>query len=145
MKKANVAFIESMVDNCQSFNFPGTNTTVVCLTMKNGHTFTGESTCALTEDFDPQYGEQKAREDALSKAISAHNYHIKETEANDAHSSLGTLEDYIKRSGETEFLVKVEDFEDVEQDMYSIRNADEENEGQILVFTLQANRVKVTG
>jgi len=47
--------------------FPGSNTTVCLLTLKNGYTVTGESACASPENFDKEVGREVAFKDARNK------------------------------------------------------------------------------
>lgn len=47
--------------------FPGSQTTVCCLTLENGFTVTGESACASPENFDKELGRKIARKNAREK------------------------------------------------------------------------------
>jgi hypothetical protein len=47
--------------------FPGSNTTVCLLTLKNGYTVTGESACATPENFDAEVGREVAFKHARDK------------------------------------------------------------------------------
>ena len=47
--------------------FPGSNTTVCLLTLKNGFTVTGESVCADPTNFDAEIGREVAFKDARNK------------------------------------------------------------------------------
>lgn len=47
--------------------FPGTCLTVCALTLKNGFVVTGESACAVPENFDSEIGKNVARANAREK------------------------------------------------------------------------------
>ena len=47
--------------------FPGSNTTVCLLTLKNGYTVTGESACVDPANFDEEIGREVAFKDARNK------------------------------------------------------------------------------
>ena len=47
--------------------FAGSCLTVCCLTLKNGFTVTGESACALPENFDAEIGQKIAKAKARDK------------------------------------------------------------------------------
>ena len=47
--------------------FPHTTLTVVCVTLKNGFTITGESACVDPVNFDKAIGEKYALENAIQK------------------------------------------------------------------------------
>jgi hypothetical protein len=47
--------------------FPGSNTTVCLLTMKNGFTVVGESSCVDPTNFDEEIGREVAYKDARNK------------------------------------------------------------------------------
>ena len=53
------------------YMFPGTMLTVACITLANGFTISGESTCAEANaaNFSATAGERYALQDALGKAI----------------------------------------------------------------------------
>jgi len=54
--------------------FPGTTTTVCCLTLKNGYTVVGESACASPENFDEELGRKIARDNARNKIWALEGY-----------------------------------------------------------------------
>ena len=54
--------------------FPGTQTTVCLLTLKNGYTVLGESACASPEDFDEELGRKIAKDDARAKIWMLESY-----------------------------------------------------------------------
>ncbi|WP_339636173.1 Gp49 family protein [uncultured Sulfitobacter sp.] len=47
--------------------FPGTCLTVCCLTLKNGFNVTGESACAIPQNFNAEIGQTIARKNAREK------------------------------------------------------------------------------
>jgi hypothetical protein len=57
--------------------FPGTTTTVCCLTLKNGFTVIGESACASPENFDAEIGQRIARDNARSKIWALEGYALR--------------------------------------------------------------------
>ena len=59
--------------------FPGTQTTVCMLTLKNGFTVLGESACASPENFDEELGRKIARSNARDKIWMLEGYLLKET------------------------------------------------------------------
>lgn len=61
------ADIEAEILAQQVHVFPGTMLTVVCLTLRNGFTVTGESACASPENFDAEIGLKIARANATAK------------------------------------------------------------------------------
>lgn len=62
----------------QSYVFPGTTTTVVCLTLRNGFTVIGESACASPENFDAELGIRLAHADAQRKIWQLEGYALKD-------------------------------------------------------------------
>ena len=59
--------ISGMCMNDQYYRFPNTNTTVCCITLFNGFTVTGESSCVSDENFDEDVGKNIAFENARDK------------------------------------------------------------------------------
>jgi len=47
--------------------FPGTCLTICCLTLKNGFNVTGESACAIPQNFNAEIGQTIARKNAREK------------------------------------------------------------------------------
>jgi len=62
----------------QYYVFPGAQTTVCLLTLKNGFTVTGESACASPENFDIELGRKIARENARNKIWMLEGYLLKQ-------------------------------------------------------------------
>lgn len=58
--------------------FPGTTTTVCCLTLRNGYTVIGESACASSANFDADFGRRLARENARNKIWQLEGYLLRE-------------------------------------------------------------------
>ena len=58
--------------------FPGTTTTVCCLTLRNGFTVIGESAAASPENFNEKIGADVARENARRKIWALEGYLLKE-------------------------------------------------------------------
>lgn len=58
--------------------FPGTTTTVCCLTLKNGFTVVGESACASPENFDEELGRKIAYKNAREKIWQLEGYLLRE-------------------------------------------------------------------
>jgi hypothetical protein len=59
--------IEAAIQNEQYYVFPGTTTTVCCLTIKYGFTVIGQSACVDPDNFNAEIGKEIAREDAVNK------------------------------------------------------------------------------
>lgn len=57
--------------------FPGTTTTVCCLTMYNGFTVVGHSACASPENFDEEIGRRIAREEARRQIWALEGYALR--------------------------------------------------------------------
>ena len=58
--------------------FPGSQTTVCCLTLQNGFTVTGESACASPENFNEELGRKIARGHARDKIWALEGYLLKQ-------------------------------------------------------------------
>ena len=58
--------------------FEGSQTTIACLTLKNGFTVTGESACASPENFNAEIGQKIARENARNKIWQLEGYLLKQ-------------------------------------------------------------------
>lgn len=58
--------------------FPGTTTTVCCLTLKNGFTVVGEAAAASPENFNVEIGQKIAREKAREKIWALEGYLLKQ-------------------------------------------------------------------
>jgi hypothetical protein len=58
--------------------FPGTQTTVCCLTLHNGFTVTGESACASPENFNAELGRNISRDHARDKIWALEGYRLKQ-------------------------------------------------------------------
>ena len=58
--------------------FPGSNTTVCLLTLKNGYTVTGESACVDPANFDEEIGREVAFKDARNKLWPLLGFSLKE-------------------------------------------------------------------
>jgi len=72
------ALIDDCIKHWQYYVFPGTTTTICCLTLKNGFTVTGESACASPENFDREIGEKIAFENARNKIWLLEGYLLKQ-------------------------------------------------------------------
>jgi hypothetical protein len=59
------------------FVFPGTTTTVCCLTLRNGYTTIGTSACVDPDNFNAEIGERYALEDAAEKVWDLEGYALK--------------------------------------------------------------------
>ena len=72
------ADVEAAVLAEQFHIFPGTTTTVCCLTLRNGFTVIGESACASPGNFDAEIGRRIARENAKQKIWALEGYRLRE-------------------------------------------------------------------
>ena len=70
--------IDQTISSEQFHVFEGSQTTVCCLTLKNGFTVIGESACASPENFDEEIGKKIARENARNKIWPLEGYLLKE-------------------------------------------------------------------
>lgn len=59
--------INNSVKEVQFYRFPGTTTTVCLVTLFNGFSVTGESSCASPENFDEEIGNGAALSNAKNK------------------------------------------------------------------------------
>jgi hypothetical protein len=55
-------------------HFPGTTAMVCCLTLYNGFTVLGTSTCICADTFDEEIGRRLAREQAVRKVLELEGY-----------------------------------------------------------------------
>lgn len=72
------AGLNRLVTTEQYYRFPGTTLTVCCLTMTNGYYASGESACALPEDFDELTGRICAREKAMRTIWDLEAYRLRQ-------------------------------------------------------------------
>lgn len=70
--------IEESIKLAQFYIFPGTTTTICCLTLQNGFTVLGESACASPANFDKELGEKIAKQNAKEKIWALEGYLLKE-------------------------------------------------------------------
>lgn len=70
--------IDKKIVREQYYVFPGTTTTVCCLTLKNGATVVGESACVSKENFNAEIGGKVAYEKAREKIWELEGYLLKE-------------------------------------------------------------------
>ena len=76
--RLNPEHINATIVEEQYHVFPGTTTTVCCLTLKNGFTVTGESASASPENFDEAIGKTIAFDNARNKIWQLEGYLLKE-------------------------------------------------------------------
>jgi len=69
---------EAQIDECvvdEKYHvFPGTTTTVCCLTLRNGYSVIGESACASWNNFNEELGRKIARDNARGKIWALEGY-----------------------------------------------------------------------
>ena len=70
--------IDEVVMRMDSHVFPDSQLTVVCLTLENGFTVTGESACASPENFDAEIGIKIAVANAKNKIWALEGYLLKQ-------------------------------------------------------------------
>ena len=68
------ADIEKLVYHAGYYVFPGTTTTVCCLTLLDGFNSVGSSACLDEGSFDPEIGRKVAYDNALSKVWDLEGY-----------------------------------------------------------------------
>jgi hypothetical protein len=73
--------------------FPGTTTTVCLITLKNGFTLTGESSCADPSNFDEKIGREVAFKEARNKLWPLLGFMLKESLARNKPEA-GEYQDY---------------------------------------------------
>jgi len=59
--------INSEILDIQYYVFPGTTTTVACVTLRNGYSVTGEAACIDGDEFNPTIGQELALDRAKAK------------------------------------------------------------------------------
>ncbi|MGL5388958.1 MAG: Gp49 family protein [Serratia sp. (in: enterobacteria)] len=77
MNKVTIEHIESLIEKEWYVVVPETTTTVCALTLKNGFTLIGESSCVDPSNFDKELGEKYARETAVNKIWPLEGYLLK--------------------------------------------------------------------
>lgn len=70
--------IDEQIVSAQYHVFPGTTTTVCCLSLVNGYTVVGTSACASPENFDREMGELIARRNAREQIWALEGYALRE-------------------------------------------------------------------
>lgn len=65
--RLNPNLVNGLIKSADYYHFPGTTTTVCCITMINGGTVTGESACVSIENFNADIGRSVAFENAREK------------------------------------------------------------------------------
>ena len=70
--------IDNKIKSSMYHQFPGTNTTVCCLTLENGYTVVGHSACASDANFDKNIGERLAYDHAKNQIWALEGYVLKE-------------------------------------------------------------------
>lgn len=70
--------IDDLRTDEQYHQFPGTTTTVCCITLHNGYTIVGSSACIDPLTFDAKVGRELAMKDAMSKVWELEGYLLKE-------------------------------------------------------------------
>lgn len=66
-KRVTPAMLDQEIVKEDYYVFPGTTLTICLLTLKNGFSVTGESACAVPENFDAELGRKIARDNAKQK------------------------------------------------------------------------------
>ncbi len=76
--RLNPDHIDSVIEKADYHIFEGSQTTVCCLTLKNGFSVIGESACASPENFDKEIGEKIAARNAREKIWALEGYLLKD-------------------------------------------------------------------
>jgi hypothetical protein len=69
--------IDATIKGVQYHVFPGTTTTVCCITLRNGYAVTGDSACVSPENFDAEIGQHVAFKNARDKIWALEGYLLK--------------------------------------------------------------------
>ena len=72
------ADIDAAISAVQYYVFPGTTTTVCCLTLKNGFTTIGKSASASPENFNEEIGKEIAFKNAREEVWALEGYLLKQ-------------------------------------------------------------------
>lgn len=70
--------IDEQVLAAQYHVFPGTTTTVCCLTLRNGYTVIGKAACVSPENFDEAIGRKVAFDDARNQIWALEGYLLRQ-------------------------------------------------------------------
>lgn len=70
--------IDRVIIKSQFHVFEGSQTTVCCITLKNGYTVIGESACVSPENFDVEIGRRIAFDNARQRIWALEGYLLKE-------------------------------------------------------------------
>lgn len=70
--------IDACIINTDFHVFPGSQTTICCITLNNGYTVTGESACASPENFDEGIGKRIAYGNAKDRIWMLEGYLLKQ-------------------------------------------------------------------
>lgn len=76
--RLNPQHISDLIVKEQYYVFPGTTTTVCCLTLKNGYTVVGHSASVSKENFDAEIGGQVAYKNAREEIWALEGYLLKQ-------------------------------------------------------------------
>jgi hypothetical protein len=68
--------LDALIGDVAYHTFPGTTTTVCCLTLTNGFTVVGDSACVDKANFDPELGRKIARNEARDKIWILEGYRL---------------------------------------------------------------------
>lgn len=70
--------VNSAILNEDYYVFPNSNCTVVCITLLNGFTVTGEAACVSRDNFDEEVGRSLAKNNARTKIWAFEAYLLKQ-------------------------------------------------------------------
>lgn len=76
--RLNPELISDCIKSDAYYVFPGTQTTICLLTLTNGFTVSGKSSCASPDNFDAEIGKKLARENARNKIWQLEGYLLKQ-------------------------------------------------------------------
>lgn len=76
--KLTIDDITSVIIKDEYLSFEETNLTICVLTLKNGYTVTGESSCLSKDNFDINIGRKISKENAINKIWMLEGYLLKE-------------------------------------------------------------------
>jgi len=70
--------IQEQIQEVQYYHFPNTNIVVCAITVENGYTVLGDSSCVSSANFDESLGKEIARKNAIDEIWGIEGYRLKQ-------------------------------------------------------------------